>query len=107
MGYYTKYDLDVQSPGKPFSESDYAKLRETPYHYGTIADLIDHGTHNKWYDHEDDMREISKTFPDFLFILEGLGEEAGDHWRKYFKDGKCQRTKAEVRFEAYDPSKLW
>ena len=50
----------------------------------------------KWYGHEDDMRKLSKRFPDYLFVLEGEGEEAG----------KMQECRAEIIFPVYDPEKL-
>lgn len=60
----------------------------------------------KWYDHEDDMKRLSKLFPDVVFTLKGTGEEAGDVWVKYFKDGKVQVDKAEIRLAEFDPMKL-
>ena len=58
------------------------------------------------YEHEEDMLKYSKTCPDILFAVEGRGEEHGDHWIKYFKDGKMQRCNAIVSFEEYDPQKM-
>jgi len=60
----------------------------------------------KWYNHEKDMREMSLSFPNVLFILSGEGEESGDVWRKYFLNGKMQLTKIKMEFESFDESKL-
>jgi len=38
--------------------------------------------------------------------LFGEGEEAGDLWNEYFKNGKSQIERAKIVIETYDPSKL-
>ena len=60
----------------------------------------------KWYIHEQDMKELSKIYPETTFLLEGEGEDSEDIWRKYFKNGKMQVCKAEIVFPAFDESKL-
>lgn len=52
------------------------------------------------------MRELSKLFPTALFKLHGEGEENGDIWDKYFKDGKMQECYVKMMIEDYDESKL-
>jgi hypothetical protein len=41
-----------------------------------------------------------------VFELIGEGEEAGEMWKKYFKNGKLQTCKATITFDRYDESKL-
>ena len=60
----------------------------------------------KWYDHEKHMKLLSRIYTETTFLLEGEGEESGDIWRKYFKNGKMQVCKAEIVFPAFDESKL-
>lgn len=60
----------------------------------------------KWYEHEEDMLNLSIQFPNVIFILKGEGEEAGDIWYKYFKDGKLQQAPGKITFDEYDESKL-
>jgi hypothetical protein len=60
----------------------------------------------KWYNHEVDMRIISKEYPDVVFELHGEGEQAGDMWIKYFKNGLCQVANAIISFDKYDATKL-
>ena len=60
----------------------------------------------KWYNHENDMREISKQFPDIIFQLNGEGEESGDIWVKYFVNGKMQTASAKITFDGFDQKKL-
>jgi hypothetical protein len=40
--------------------------------------------------------------PDVLFTLSGEGEESGDIWRKYYKNGKCQTTAAVIQLDDFD-----
>lgn len=66
------------------------------------AVLAHNADETKWYDHEDDMKAISKALPEFLFELHGEGEEAGDIWTKWFCRGKMQGGKAKVILPALD-----
>jgi len=99
MGYYTNYSLSVVDGGD--YKTDYEEEIQELSGYGSLTfDAI------KWYDHEKDMLNYSLQKPEVTFLLEGEGEETGDIWRKYFKNGKMFQTKAELRFEYYDESKL-
>lgn len=109
MGYYTDYELsiydgpvdrpDVDVINKWIENSDLGMTV-----YGIYLDKLVGGI--KWYDNEYDVKELSKAFPDIVFLLEGWGEETGDAWRKYFKNGKVQRANAKITFDDYDESKL-
>lgn len=97
MGYYTDYDasensLEIQEAIEKIS--DYSG-----WHDGKLNDV-------KWYDHEEHCGEVSKMFPDQVIKLSGAGEESGDIWVKYFKNGKCQVAEAKITFEPFDESKL-
>lgn len=52
---------------------------------GTTKDIA------KWYEYQTDMEVVSKQFPNATLILCGVGEEQGDIWREYFRNGKMQR----------------
>lgn len=104
MGYYTDFKLTT----KPAAEIS-LDLLETITNYSwesygggeyTPGDSI------KWYEWTENMKELSLVFPDTLFILEGEGEESGDLWKAYFKNGKSQEIRAEVVFEEFDPEKM-
>lgn len=60
----------------------------------------------KWYEHESDMIDFSRKFPDVLFTLKGIGEESGDIWTKYFVNGKVQVAKAKIIVDGFDPKSL-
>ncbi len=51
---------------------------------------------HKWYEHEQDLQAFSAQYPDWLFTLDGEGEEAGDIWRKYFVAGESQTSRPEI-----------
>ena len=94
MGYYTNYDTSGNS------EEIKAAINEASGYINVEDDCI------KWYDHEEHMKEVSLKFPDQLLVLEGDGEEQGDQWKAYYKNGKVQVCKAIITFEEFDEKKL-
>lgn len=54
----------------------------------------------KWYNHMNDVVDLSKQYPGVLFTLHGWGEEPEDVWRLYVRDGECQRAVARLVFDA-------
>ncbi|AGR47915.1 hypothetical protein PHIM7_212 [Sinorhizobium phage phiM7] len=113
MGYGTSYKLKVINEGDDYNR-DYDMVVGCT-HDGKDETFVENfldqrylfgNSEQRWYEHEHDMRVISKKFPGVLFILEGEGEEAGDIWRKYFKSGKCQDAHAKITFDEFDESKL-
>jgi hypothetical protein len=94
MGYYTQFDIED-------NPTDVVQAITEASGYGCLRhDVV------KWYRWKEDVASVSKRFPDKLIKISGEGEEAGDIWKAYFKNGKYQYTKAELRFEDYDESKL-
>lgn len=101
MGYYTSYSLSIHEEGDRYVYIEDAKKEITEYHnYNPFIEA------NKWYKHEEDMRRLSREYPNTVFILEGNGEDSGDMWMKYFKNGKMQEAKAIITYPEFDPSKL-
>jgi len=105
MGYCTSFKLRVYEGDAEISEilkvhEDFGGL---DYAFDEEGDPVDSV---KWYDHDDDMRELSAYYPNVTFILEGEGEESGDIWRKYYRNGKAQEVYAEIVFADFDESKL-
>ena len=98
MGYKTIFSLTTEDG------------RQTQ-HMACINEEFNHGYElfdddMKWYSHENDMKAYSLQHSTTLFELGGKGEENGDIWKKYFKNGKVQVCKAKITFDAYDEDKL-
>lgn len=105
MGYYTDYELKVHEGDKTISEilaveKDFRGLEHAIDENGYTVDCA------KWYEHEDDMEELSLKYPDIVFALYGTGEESGDLWCKYFKNGKIQQGRTEIVFQEFDEKLL-
>lgn len=95
MGYYT--DFDVSNNSEEVIEV-IEEISQYDWHGGQI--------NAKWYDWREHCSKVSQMFPDQLIVVEGDGEEQGDQWKAYFKNGKCQFSKAIITFEPFDESKL-
>ena len=105
MGYATNYNMTVRHVK---DEEEYKALLDTLDSYGIIRYALDSGDlcgneayfssydSVKWYEHEEDMKEISRLFPDMVFQLTGDGEDTGDIWEKYFKNGECEECRAVI-----------
>jgi hypothetical protein len=111
MGYNTRYTLnwDLSKSDTTWEEiSEEIGLRKAinrRFFYGVDTNGNTYDA-CKWYDHENDIAEFSKIFPDVIFELSGEGEEARDIWKKYFKNGKIQICIAKITFDEFDESKL-
>lgn len=99
MGYYTNYTLETNAPGIDLEISQ--AIAEIS---GYGGDIFRHDyCERKWYDHEKDMVEVSKRYPDVVFILHGEGEESGDLWRKRFVNGQVDEVRAEITYPDFPP----
>ncbi len=97
MGYYTRYKLSVvdgpedqtcpcnHCSGTGKLQSSISALKAWP----TTDDEP-----QAWYDHEHDMLAFSKKYPSTTFKLNGVGEEQGDVWVKFFRNGQLRARKA-------------
>jgi hypothetical protein len=92
VGYYTYYALKVHPEQ---GDDDQAHKEAIASNAGyTSAHLWEDST--KWYEYEDIMREYSMLHPELTFVLDGDGEQSGDIWRMWFKNGKHRRWDANV-----------
>jgi hypothetical protein len=103
VGYNTHYELDHEPKSlawSPSIERAMETLAGDDDHYNPFTSSC------SWYGHVEDMVEFSKQYPNIVFTLSGEGDETGDLWRKYFKDGKVQVVRAVFTFQPFDPEKL-
>lgn len=117
MGYYTVYSLGADHyDHKTGTRTDDVSgdLRDEINEELRKRDVIEYALTEdwscydavKWYDHDDDMIEVSKMFPDVLFCLHGEGETSEDMWDAYYLNGKMQYCGAEIVYPPFDPEKL-
>lgn len=119
MGYYTNHNLKIYQIDNALINNDETKRKELEerineaisnhpdmeYAVGSVTEDW-YNDSCKWYEHVEDMTEFSKKFPDVVFELEGIGEENGDMWKEYYKNGKYQHCPAKITYEEYNPNKL-
>lgn len=103
MGYYTSHELKVLSGNSDLitqfrEENDSAKYA-LDSQGGTSESC-------KWYDSDTDLMEFSKKHPAELFELSGEGEESGDLWKLYVKNGKSKKVKAVITYPEFNESDL-
>ena len=122
MGYYTWYEFSTQNNKHKIGDIiEYMKEKERvndwfyPFGYSLskFASIEGHNDFDlqaddttKWYEHDEEMLELSKQFPETIFCLYGDGEESTDMWYSYYKNGRMQHCPARIEFDEYDESKL-
>jgi len=107
MGYYTFHELEVIGKhGDDLSEIIEKLIGfsiEAKYSLDLDGSCIDQ---TKWYNHEEEMKELSMMYPEELFRLSGKGEEYDDFWIEYYKKGKVQVCKGTIEYEKFNEDKL-
>lgn len=100
MGYYTWYTLDILEDPDNQEDQFWEELDNL---IGFAEDFKKYNSSEaKWYYWERDMIEISKKFPNMLFLLSGEGEEPLDVWNCYFCNGKSHYREIQVSWESFD-----
>jgi hypothetical protein len=89
MGYYTSYEMQIDKAdlGKAVDNALVEMFNGYSYIEYNGGGSWYANDRVKWYEHEEDIKGISEMFPDVLFTLDGEGEDSGDVWRKWFKNG--------------------
>lgn len=103
MGYYTRFSLSIIE-GDDNLINEFRNFSENAKY--TIDEDGDSEESSKWYSYHEDITKFSKTKPDAIFCLEGEGEESGDNWKLYVKDGHSQECRAELVYPEFDKGKL-
>jgi hypothetical protein len=101
MGYYTHFKLEEPKPIPLEILVFITSYKEDNFCYGIISE-----EEVTWYEWKKDMVILSKAFPNIKFKLVGEGENAGDIWHAYFKNGKVQVCRAKIVFDGFDENKL-
>lgn len=105
MGYYTYFTIEEISGENEKKLLEDFDLLQTEY--GPLNEMFDEipgYAHDamKWYACHDDMKRISKEYPNTLIIMRGNGEETEDVWQAYYRNG--QHEISYVKFEFDDPT---
>lgn len=107
MGYITNFTLDIINVNYDEKYSVIQQFREdcdnAEFAIDENGDCINS---TKWYDHRDDLIQFSLKHPNMLFLLEGEGEDTGDVWKLYVKNGKSQLCEAIITFDDFDEKRL-
>lgn len=111
MSYYTDFRLTVPQGQIGLATLRAALLEITP-EKDKFQELEEGDTEIasfgeiEWYDHHFDCAELSRRFPNVILRLEGRGQERGDDWFAYYLNGKCQISRGEMVFPAFDMQKF-
>lgn len=108
MGYYTRYELTTDQPNAKVKCPTCGHCTQKSQREA-IAALVGYDPfydNTKWYSWSKDMIKHSLLHPEVLFTIDGEGEESGDVWRAYIKNGKMQQEKAKIQLAGFDESKL-
>lgn len=123
MGYYTNFSIDIKTAitraeAKDITEAinraicplikseddwlfsldDYSGIEDDEK---ATWELIPYDM-MKWYDWEEDMKEIAKKYPAIEFRVEGSGEDKDDWWVALFKGDRYQIKYVEPPIEEWE-----
>ena len=111
MGYYTNYTLRVHDGDADLIQvkrrlDEIMEMLGPESCFEVVDDEIVSVDTLKWYDHDEEVAHLSKSFPGVVFELHGEGEGVGDIWNAYYRDGLCQICRAEIVIPEYNPAEL-
>ncbi len=84
MGYYTWYELELYNAEDKEDQILEHLNKEVPDSEWIGQD------HNTWYDHDKEMTEFSKLYPEVIFELSGNGEDPDDQWTSRYLNGETE-----------------
>ena len=107
MGYYTHFKITVPKEAgitEEILEKASGGYGFEEYKDGTFVSADNY----KWYEHTEDMKKLSADpkYKDIVFTVEGEGEEAGDVWKAYYKNGKSVTHRVEFVFPDFKDEDL-
>ena len=109
MGYYTRFEGSVTGPREFIDEfvEKWESESSTGDYYGfmpidfTMSEFFG-GEAVSWYAHDEDITRLSSEHPYLLFALSGEGEESGDIWKSWYRNGKHVTVQARIVFDEPD-----
>lgn len=102
MGYYTNFTIKLSDNNN--IDNIVKRLREiSGYDWDYSDEIYDFC---KWYEHENDMHELSKEYPDIVFTVFGNGESFDDVWCEYWKNGMVQNANRCIVYDDYNEDEL-
>lgn len=105
MGYYTYYSLDIQNS----TNDDIAKvvryLKEKDIIGYALDEALCPADGVTWYEHHEDMIDLSMEFPNLYFVLHGEGDDREDIWDAHYQNGIFQELYASIVMPDIDPDK--
>lgn len=110
MGYYTRFEGGVSGPTELLEifKRDADKGATYGEYNMPLEDWLYEffgGDTAKWYRWSEDMAQVSSRYPHLLFWLEGEGEESGDIWKAWARNGKVVTAQAKIVFDEPDLDK--
>ena len=106
MGYYTRFTGEVSGPAELMDEFINDGDETFTVYDLPLSDWLDgefrSGAEMKWYSWEDDCTALSEQYPGLLFVVEGEGEESGDLWKAWIRNGKAVIVRGRVVFDEPD-----
>ena len=104
MGYYTYHKLTIEPKDEKLLAQIITAIESESYEVRQA--LAGDSESMKWYSHDEDMRELSKKWPNVIFHLEGEGEDNEDIWVATYQNGRCHHRHAKIVIDPFDPEKL-
>ncbi len=103
MIYSTQYTLEYDTPDDELDIKDFILKAINLIEFGAET-LLSGGTLTAtWCNHEEELLELSRGFPATIFILQGIGSEQGDVWKKRFINGTVEIIRATLVFPDFEP----
>ena len=94
MGYYTTYTIKLVSG----DENDFDSLLKDIRTKSSV-DFTEYEVQEaKWSDHDKDMLELSRKYPDLIVQLDGDGQDSEDLWATRYRNGESESVGAVLPF---------
>lgn len=125
MGYYTEFEMQLvtdkanaigDSGFLIYDKENFVKEKELAIALNEIAKITNApvegfddclGWSMKWYEHRENMCQLSARYPKLYFKLAGWGEEREDVWEEIYHDGKLIALKEiEIIYPVWDETDL-